>query len=550
MRYSLSTEKENYRFEATGPALKWELEFPRLGSNGAFALLLERYFVKPPPSAPAPQTPPAAPPTPPTPPATPPSVPPVRGGYSKPPWMRPKLAPAETNGYASEIQARPITTVLTSAIRIFNVGNTCYLGSIVWCLANIRSFCSDLSHKRLTVQLDGSETTATLLKILENALTKKKEPDDPTPLLNKLVQRYPEFRPPTQQDPEEAFCCLLEMIEGETGEFLRLRRLERLLSAGPAEDWRQRANSTDLLQAPTMHCASKRNFSSVVQVTTRCGNVGCGALSHRQDVHQTFEVALPAAASSKEGQSHAFSLDDIMLDAFVNAPTGYKCSACGQQNDASGSKALMRPPRVLAIIIKRYSGKGGEKITCRVKVPLELDLTKYLAPGSVKCIPTADETDGEIFQREDIHFKKAQLHSLIEPNRDAQEFQTSVEWAVAASLGIKVDDKKTEEGVTSKPRLPDPFSQDALLTSPKLNYREDEQPAALYRLQGVIYHSGPNRNAGHYVSDARMSDGTWMFQNDAARYKVIQDEKQYFEDENKQRQAYMLFYVSKSIDSK
>jgi ubiquitin carboxyl-terminal hydrolase 10 len=76
--------------------------------------------------------------------------------------------------------------------------------------------------------------------------------------------------------------------------------------------------------------------------------------------------------------------------------------------------------------------------------------------------------------------------------------------------------------------------------------RKSEEPAR-YKLYGVLYHHGISADSGHYTVDVLHPNGdrnngeTWLHIDDEA-VSAVRDEDVFWDHDNDERCAYMLFY--------
>lgn len=92
---------------------------------------------------------------------------------------------------------------------LFNLGNTCYFNSALQCLMHIPVLSAYFCN------LSTSDTA--LRRVFQECRQSEQDPVNPHTLFATFQERFPQFRGYYPQDAQEAFICLLAMVESEIG---------------------------------------------------------------------------------------------------------------------------------------------------------------------------------------------------------------------------------------------------------------------------------------------------------------------------------------------
>jgi hypothetical protein len=221
------------------------------------------------------------------------------------------------------------------------------MGATLRALMSVRSFVTDLGHKRIMdlTELPEDSFYKAFLSLTDVVTDeKRKEVIDPTPVKSKLGRHFRMFLGAQQQDSHEFFMDCLLQLENDVFPHLRLLRVEdvskkvykaqkkiqELIKAsvsgtkgkakakkvaakkrgrqltddsdaeatqeeeppapvGPVEDedtdlWMKYADDGDMLDFETMYCPSRRNFGGVLENTVVCR--GC---QHSRAKNEAFK---------------------------------------------------------------------------------------------------------------------------------------------------------------------------------------------------------------------------------------------------------------------
>ncbi|KAM6044713.1 ubiquitin carboxyl-terminal hydrolase 42-like [Theristicus caerulescens] len=237
---------------------------------------------------------------------------------------------------------------------LHNLGNTCYLNSVLQCLTYT------------------------------------------PPLANYLLSRRH-----SQSCYQQGFCmmCIMEahvnrVLHSSAGAILPwpvicvLTRIGEHFQHGMQEDAHEFLRCTvDAMQRACLSGSSDLDISS--QATTIIDQIFGGFLRSRvtclscKAVSDTYEPFLDIALDIQAASTVTGALEDFVKPEQLDGENGYKCSKCEQLATASKRLTIHRSSNVLTVCLKRFDPFSGRKIRKVVQYPESLDLATYMsqAPG-------------------------------------------------------------------------------------------------------------------------------------------------------------------------
>jgi ubiquitin C-terminal hydrolase len=244
-----------------------------------------------------------------------------------------------------------------------NLGNTCFLNSILQCLAYLPPFCQSLvaiseaktrqkngMNKKLS---KGQRVTSLLCSLFQrvhgvNGGSTREGAITPQAIVKALPslgtcgsRNGYKFRPGRQEDAHEFLVHLLDaMHDGE----LRGAGIDQ-----HASGWRDRLPVTRLDETTFVH----RIFGGYFRSQVRCRK--CGYLSNTYDPF----LDLSLEVSKKSSNSVLFALSEFTRKETLDSDNQWKCSGCKKYVCATKHLTVFRPPLSLCIQLKRFTFDGG-----------------------------------------------------------------------------------------------------------------------------------------------------------------------------------------------
>ncbi|XP_029106763.1 ubiquitin carboxyl-terminal hydrolase 2-like isoform X1 [Scleropages formosus] len=270
-----------------------------------------------------------------------------------------------------------------------NLGNTCFMNSILQCLSNtrdLRDYCLHSSHRR---DLNSNSRTHTTLmeefaKLIQTLWTSSSsEAVSPSEFKTQIQKYAPRFVGYNQQDAQEFLRFLLDGLHNEVNRITVRPRAH-------AEDWDHLAD--DEKGKKMWNKYLEREDSRVVDlfVGQLKSTLTCSECGYCSTVFDPFwDLSLPIAKKSYGEVTlmdcmRLFTKED-MLDG-DEKPTCHRCKA---RRKCTKKFTIQKFPRILVLHLKRFSEARvrTSKLSTFVNFPLkDLDLREFASDNSVNAV--------------------------------------------------------------------------------------------------------------------------------------------------------------------
>ena len=244
---------------------------------------------------------------------------------------------------AISVKTKPLTVVCG----LNNIGNTCYMNSVIQCLAASNPIVKYTLNKKISVETSESDLSHEFFKLLRLMYSGEFLSFSPTSFRESFIREHKEFDNFNPQDSQEFLIQLLNSLHEELRD--------------------QCVNDKSILSDA---------FRGQLKSTLVCKS--CMSVSDMVIPFWTLSLDLPI-----EKFMEKLTLEDC-LSTFtepeeLNSDSGWICSQCGVPSAATKTLSILSPD-YLIIHLKRfsYSDSGPTKLKYKVKFPLEgLDLGSY-----------------------------------------------------------------------------------------------------------------------------------------------------------------------------
>ena len=237
-----------------------------------------------------------------------------------------------------------------------NLGNTCFMNSILQCLCatpELLELCysGSLASQQRRGKLS-TELQSLFLKMHESRASKHVSP---SAFLSKMQSHDKRFGGRRQHDSQEFFISLLDGVSKETNTVVTKPKYKELSSKGTAEEQSEEAWSyaKSFEDGPVLDV-----FQGQLQATTKCKK--CGHESHCFDPF--LDISLPLGSSRGKDVASCFSKFTEIES--LSESEGYKCEKCKSGN-VSRRILLRRYPPILVVHLKRFSGGSSVSFLSR-----------------------------------------------------------------------------------------------------------------------------------------------------------------------------------------
>ncbi|XP_061683896.1 ubiquitin carboxyl-terminal hydrolase 2a isoform X2 [Syngnathoides biaculeatus] len=269
-----------------------------------------------------------------------------------------------------------------------NLGNTCFMNSILQCLSNthsLRDYCLHNSHRR---DLNNNSRTNTALmeefaKLIQTMWSSTSSDAVSPSEFKTQIQRYaPRFVGYNQQDAQEFLRFLLDGLHNEVNRVtVRPRGTVEDFDHLPDEEKGKKMWSKYL----------EREDSKIVDlfVGQLKSSLTCSHCGFCSTVFDPFwDLSLPIA---KKGYSEVSLMDCMRLFTKEDVldgdekPTCYKCKA---RRKCTKKFTIQKFPKILVLHLKRFSeARRTSKLSTFVNFPLkELDLREFASENSINAV--------------------------------------------------------------------------------------------------------------------------------------------------------------------
>ncbi|XP_046997528.1 ubiquitin carboxyl-terminal hydrolase 35 [Schistocerca americana] len=389
------------------------------------------------------------------------------------------------NGLMPALEVAPIYQ-LTGRVGLYNLGNTCYMNSILQALFMTNRFCFGLLSKEKNYNQELIWKLQTLFALL---LHSKRPALSPTDLL--AICRPPGFLPGHQQDSSEFLTYLLDVLHEQEARFVKR-------GDGKEED----------------NC-----MGSISRWTTEEDLSDGGVLERK---------AQSLADCSQDGTDSEKT--EILSSTLSGSADSGIHSVCGDEAGVAGTLTEV-PSLHLSLVHQTFGGKivtCNECLTCHsqsVQTDTFTDLQLSFPP-----------------QEEDNKYDVLDVQNLLDYFVSAEklsgdncyrcdkcsaltEGQRSVNILQAPShLILTIKHFHYDSTTMQRTKLLHKMHYNERLFVPVVAAGQQQKHCETYNLYAAVVHSGRSVDSGHYYTFSRDQSGSWFVFNDESIYPSSLDE--------------------------
>ncbi|KAI8079963.1 uncharacterized protein BX664DRAFT_303113 [Halteromyces radiatus] len=293
--------------------------------------------------------------------------------------------------------------VLIGTTGLKNLGNTCYMNSIIQCLSGTvpfaRYFISGLFKNDINKQNPlgtGGVLAESFAELIRVMWSENYNFISPVTFREALVRFAPQYSGSEQQDSQEFLNFLLDGIHEDLNAIRTPSRSNCM--DDPAEEAR-----FELLpdyQASTLAWEKylARNASIIVslfqgQYRSRLTCLSCKTTSTTYNAFMSLSLPIPSKRTKLSNSVSLYQcLDYFVKEEILEKADAWHCPKCKKLRKASKTLTLSRLPDVLLIHLKRFSFDGPfrNKLETNVDFPTKnLDLSRYFPKSMIPqdCAP-------------------------------------------------------------------------------------------------------------------------------------------------------------------
>ncbi|XP_014277452.1 ubiquitin carboxyl-terminal hydrolase 2 isoform X2 [Halyomorpha halys] len=257
-----------------------------------------------------------------------------------------------------------------------NIGNTCFLNSVVQCLSNTKVLKEFLINKEFMSEIRNSESRGALIKSFSEVIMELWSGEGKvvnTTAFKAQIQRYaPRFMGYNQQDAQEFLRYLLEGLHDDINRVaVKPRNLPEIDdnlsdSLKASECWKQ-----------YLRCDNSRIvdlFVGQLKSTLQC--TSCGHSSTTFEVFWDLSLPLPSRSGSLRLSQ---CLDHFTKEEVLDGDEMPTCCKCKTRRKCTKRFSIQKFPKILVLHLKRFSpSERYRKLSATVEFPLtNLDMSGY-----------------------------------------------------------------------------------------------------------------------------------------------------------------------------
>lgn len=303
---------------------------------------------------------------------------------SPPPSNTYRTAPISDNSFSQ------MGNVMIGTTGLKNLGNTCFMNSIIQCLSGTipfaRYFISGIFKQHINKDNflgTGGVLAEAFSTLLRTMWSENYNFISPVLFREALIKFAPQFKGSEQHDSQEFLNFLLDGIHEDCN--LIVKR-----PTPPPESAEEEARFEKLPDWEASGIAweryLERNSSVVVslfqgQYRSRLTCLTCHATSTTYNSFMSLSLPIPAKRSGPASVSIYQCLDYFVKEEILDNDDAWNCPRCKARRRASKALTLSKLPDVLLIHLKRFSYDGPfkDKLETIVESPMTgLDLSRYV----------------------------------------------------------------------------------------------------------------------------------------------------------------------------
>ncbi|KAJ2005774.1 hypothetical protein GGI02_001446 [Coemansia sp. RSA 2322] len=236
-----------------------------------------------------------------------------------------------------------------------NLGNTCFLNSVLQCLTHTAPFAEYMltsEHSR-SCRAGDNCMLCKFESHVGRALSKRENSSiSPKSIVGRLKLVAKHMRIGRQEDAHEFLRLLIDSFQ-------------RSLLHGIDPKIDRRIQETTL---------AHHLFGGYLQ-----SQVKCSRCSHESN---TFDPLLDLSLDIQAGNTVAKALRSFTRPEVLTKDNRYRCEKCSKLVEASKQMTIYSLPRILTLQLKRFSSFSGGKISRFVEFPLSLGMKNYVSENS------------------------------------------------------------------------------------------------------------------------------------------------------------------------
>ncbi|XP_066366321.1 ubiquitin carboxyl-terminal hydrolase 25-like isoform X2 [Miscanthus floridulus] len=245
-----------------------------------------------------------------------------------------------------------------------NLGNTCYLNSVLQCLAStppLATFCLDSRHSNMCKKVFPNREKECSFCVLERQIARLLRADagvldSPAKVIRCMPLFAEHFRWGRQEDAHEFLRYVVDACH-TAGLRMRKRLHAAVANGNCGEDGRGQGACLVM----------RETFGGALLSQVKC--LVCKGESEKTDEIMDISLDLPGSSSVADALARFFQPE------ILEGANKYSCESCNKLTSARKQMFMLRAPKVLVIQLKRFEGINGGKINRNIEFKEALGLS-------------------------------------------------------------------------------------------------------------------------------------------------------------------------------
>uniref|UniRef100_A0A182XH80 USP domain-containing protein n=1 Tax=Anopheles quadriannulatus TaxID=34691 RepID=A0A182XH80_ANOQN len=255
-----------------------------------------------------------------------------------------RLSYSCTERYDNALDADNSLTRSNARVGLVNLGNTCYMNSVVQALAMTKQFCTEVLMK----QIDAPPFSE--IQQLLALLIHSRRPEL-TPRAVLASTRPPGFAPGYQQDSSEFLSYLLDRLHEQEKKILNGNVTQQHTTSALISP-----NGSGTIATNSTKTLVQKTFEGQLSVGCLC--TVCNSTNHTTETFRSLDLSFPEDSDLSAAGDGTHSVQKL-LDYFCSSEklvgeNQYFCDRCRQLRDCERSVTVAVPPQNLILTIKHF----------------------------------------------------------------------------------------------------------------------------------------------------------------------------------------------------
>lgn len=259
---------------------------------------------------------------------------------------------------------------------LWNIGNTCFMNSVIQCLSHTRELTNYLRNQPTAERGTNKDhkILAEYTKLIKDMWSGTTRSVNPSELKNAFSSKHRMYSGSAQQDAQEFLRFFIDALHGGLNVSVKREPISKEIED---DDMPNRVKSAMMWDwySRVENSMIKDLFVGMLRSTLRC--------SHCNNASVTFDpfwdLSLPLPSTNSRGKL-LDCMDEFVREEVMDGLDQVYCSKCKVRRRCTKSMAIERFPKYLVIHLKRFSETRWSKLTNVIEFPTgerELNLQQY-----------------------------------------------------------------------------------------------------------------------------------------------------------------------------